>query len=646
MLARSSRRLLLFFLAAVLVPCAGLVAVGARSFRQERELAEKRTADERNRASKEARLALERRLDAVEARARRERDFRDGSKSSYPDSLVRLIADVRNGQLVLPWEAPRRSPRHGDDAFAAALRAGEHEEYMNDNSRAAMVFYRAAAEIGGRGRESGEALLALARVASKLGNQREAFLQHTALLQLGFDDADQQGIPYAFYAASSLARRDPDASLRRLAEAAGSGIELPPEALYLARQALDTIIAARPASGSAAQSSLHLAFDDRIRRAEQAVLLRDDFSKLALVPTSPGLAEERSSRWAIFGRAPWFVALTADSARGSATLVAVDAARLLDDVNRSAALEAGMGGGFRLATPAEPDSGGGGEDLPWRGVSFIYSGASPSVAAGFARPVYFGVLVVVLGVTLFGAYLLWRDVRRELRVAELRSQFVASVSHELKTPLTAIRMFAETLVHSTVRDPYAREEYLTTIVNEAERLSRLLNNVLDFSQMERGQREYHLRPTALDAVVQRSAHTLQYPLSQKGLCLRVDVADDVPLVQADEDALQQAVLNLLTNAMKYSGSSSAIDLRLHGSNGEAIITVRDYGLGIPPAYREHVVEKFFRVPSPETAGIPGAGLGLTLVDHIVRGHGGRLEIESLAGSGSTFSIHLPVAASS
>jgi signal transduction histidine kinase len=219
---------------------------------------------------------------------------------------------------------------------------------------------------------------------------------------------------------------------------------------------------------------------------------------------------------------------------------------------------------------------------------------------------------------------------------------VASVSHELKTPLTAIRMFAETLARATVRDPHAREEYLMTIVNETERLSRLLNNVLDFSRIERGQREYQLRPTALDAVVHRSARTLEYPLSQQGLSLRVDVADDVPLVQADEDALQQAVLNLLTNAMKYSGSSSEIDLTLQRSSGEAIIRVRDHGLGIPTVYRDRVVEKFFRVPSAETAGIPGAGLGLTLVDHIVRGHGGRLEIESLVGSGSTFSIHLPV----
>lgn len=644
MLARSSPRLLLFFLAAVLLPCAGLVAVGARSLRQERELAEKRGVDERNRASKEARLALERRLDAIEARARRERDSRGDTKSSsYTDSLVRLVADVRDGQVVLPWEMRHRPARDVDDAFAAALRAGEREEFVNGNPSTAMVSYRAAVQIGLRDGEPSEARLALARAASKSGDRREAARQHAALLHLGFDDTDEQGIPYTLYAASALAKSDPDASLRRLGEAAALRIELSPEALYLARQTADTIVAATPTSGGASPSvALRRALDDRIRRADQAVALREDFSRLA---ATPRLAEDRGSRWSLLGGEPWFVAVSADSARGLATLVAVDAARLVDDANRSAALETGASGRFRLSASAEPASAVGEENLPWRGVSFIYSDIGLAAAAGFARPVYLGILFVVLGVTLFGAYLLWRDVRRELRVAELRSQFVASVSHELKTPLTAIRMFAESLAHATVRDPHARQEYLATIVNETERLSRLLNNVLDFSRMERGQREYHLQPTALDTVVRRSADTLQYPLSQQGFCLRVEVADDVPVVQADEDALQQAVLNLLTNAMKYSGSSAEIDLKLHRSNGEAIITVRDYGLGIPATYRDRVVEKFFRVPSGETARIPGAGLGLTLVDHIVRGHGGRLEIESLVGSGSTFSIHLPVVTS-
>ena len=638
MRVRSSHRVLLFFLAAVLLPCAGLVTVAVRSFRQEHELAEKRAADERSRASEEARLALERRLDAVEVRGRREREIHRGMASrAYADSSLQLIADVRNGRVVLPWELRQASSGVANDALAAALHAGEREEFTNGNMRAAAASYRAAVDPAARSRQSGEARLALARVSAKLGDQREAALQHTALLQLGLDDADPQGIPYALYAATALARQDPDAALRTLVEAASSGIDIPPEALYLARQALDTIAAIHHDSGA---SSLRRLLDKRIRRAEQAMSLRNDFSSLGLILTPATAMDDGNSRWSLFGRDPWFIALFADSARGLATLVAVDAARIIDNVNRSRALEGGLSGRLALGTSAAV--GESEERLPWRGVSFIYSAGSRGVSGAFAGPVYLGILCVVLGVTLFGAYLLWRDVRRELRMAELRSQFVASVSHELKTPLTAIRMFSETLARATVRDPQAREEYLVTIVNEAERLSRLLNNVLDFSRMEQGQREYQLRPTALDTVVHRSARTLEYPLSQQGFCLRVDVADDVPLVQADEDALQQAVLNLLTNAMKYSGSSSEIDLTLQRSNGEAIITVRDHGLGIPPAYRDRVVEKFFRVPSPENVGISGAGLGLTLVDHIVRGHGGRLEIESLVGSGSTFSIHLPV----
>jgi signal transduction histidine kinase len=243
---------------------------------------------------------------------------------------------------------------------------------------------------------------------------------------------------------------------------------------------------------------------------------------------------------------------------------------------------------------------------------------------------------------LFGAYLLWRDVRRELGVAELRSQFVSSVSHELKTPLTAIRMFAETLRDARSADSGMRDEYLETIVNESERLTRLLNNVLDFSKIEQGKKIYRPAPTALPEVLHAAVRALQYPLSQNGFDLRVQVEEGLPLLRVDADALQQAILNLLTNAMKYSGSNRVIDLALRVQNGDAIIEVTDRGVGIPVEEQRHIFEKFYRVPTPENQRLPGTGLGLTLVEHIARAHGGRVEVRSAEGQGSTFAIHLPI----
>ncbi|HEX4997286.1 MAG TPA: ATP-binding protein, partial [Terriglobia bacterium] len=251
-------------------------------------------------------------------------------------------------------------------------------------------------------------------------------------------------------------------------------------------------------------------------------------------------------------------------------------------------------------------------------------------------------LAVVLGSILLGGYLLWRDTRREIRLSELRTQFVSSVSHELKTPLTAIRMFAETLQLRGYTDPERHSKYLGTIVNESERLTRLLNNVLDFSRIERGQKSYHLQPTSLPDVVHAAVRAMEYPLAAQGFNLRVNVADGLPPVPADRDALEQAILNLLTNAMKYSGKSRDIDMRLSLQNGSALIQVEDRGIGIPTKDQSRIFERFYRVQSAENRGVAGTGLGLALVAHIAEGHGGKVEVQSTPGEGSTFSIRLPL----
>jgi signal transduction histidine kinase len=224
----------------------------------------------------------------------------------------------------------------------------------------------------------------------------------------------------------------------------------------------------------------------------------------------------------------------------------------------------------------------------------------------------------------------------------MRSQFVASVSHELKTPLTAIRMFAETLRLGRSKDIKMQTEYLDTIVNESERLSRLLNNVLDFSKIEQGKKIYRLEPNSLYEIIQDAARAMEYPLSQQGFLLRTNIENGLPDILADRDALEQAILNLLSNAMKYSASSREIELTLKRQGQWALIQVTDKGVGIDAKDQGRIFEKFFRIPSPENERLPGTGLGLSLVAHIAKAHGGHVEVESALGRGSTFTIHLPL----
>jgi signal transduction histidine kinase len=227
-------------------------------------------------------------------------------------------------------------------------------------------------------------------------------------------------------------------------------------------------------------------------------------------------------------------------------------------------------------------------------------------------------------------------------MAELRSQFISSVSHELKTPLTAIRIFAETLLMGRSKHPEASQEYLDTIVNESQRLTRLLNNVLDFSKIEKGKRTYRKEPACLSEIINMAAHAMQYLLDQQDFHLNVHLEDELPDVCVDRDAIGQAVLNLLSNAMKYSDKSRRIDLRVQNRGDHVVIEVSDQGIGIDPAQQKRIFEKFYRVQSEQNQRIPGTGLGLALVFHIVKAHDGHVEVQSVLGKGSTFSIHLPL----
>src|SRR5262249_24062915 len=194
-----------------------------------------------------------------------------------------------------------------------------------------------------------------------------------------------------------------------------------------------------------------------------------------------------------------------------------------------------------------------------------FAAAPPLPAA-----VYSGILSVVLGAVVLTGYLLLRDVHRESDMALVRSNFVASVSHELKTPRTAIRAHAETLLLGRAGDAAATSEYLRAIVSESERLGRLVDSVLEFSRIEQGRKTYHMQATRLDDVVRAAARTMEYPLAQLGFTLTINSDGTVPTFSGDPEALTHAILNLLSNAMKYSGGAKQIEMRIGTRQNEAV----------------------------------------------------------------------------
>jgi signal transduction histidine kinase len=278
----------------------------------------------------------------------------------------------------------------------------------------------------------------------------------------------------------------------------------------------------------------------------------------------------------------------------------------------------------------------------WRVALYQPAGASPRQSVRRQVMLFttaFGVLLVVI---VAGLVVTFRLVRRETEMARLKSDFVANVSHDLKTPLSVIRMFGETLEMDRVRDEAARREYYRVITRESERLSRLIDNVLDFSRIEGGRRRYERVPTAVEPLVRDVVDAFAWPLTRLGFKLEVHVAPDLPEVSLDAEAMAQALGNLVDNAIKYSAERKTLRIEAGLIGDELALSVADEGIGIPRAEHARIFEKFYRVGHSETQGRRGSGVGLALVRHVADAHGGRVIVDSVPGSGSRFTIRIPI----
>jgi two-component system phosphate regulon sensor histidine kinase PhoR len=627
-------RQVLLFVIAIVVPSILLVVMAVRMARQERELEAKRLDDERLRRTATIRDALLSTLERarVHATAAFERDPHSPGPSS--DVPVALVARIADDHLVLPWDDPAAADAArraiADGAAGGVIADAERGEFIDHRYHQAAAAYGHASRLAASPLQRVYAQLLRARVLAKAGQTAAARDVYFELLQVPSSIADEHGVPIWAYAAERAWAIAPAAGaagrvLKKTAAELAAPRWMTPAERYLITGVLDGIVA----HGAADEQTLAARLRARLRPssevAEQALALQSAFPLQGIDRLRPRPPQLIPAPWILWGEDPWLVSVAGP------VLVAVPAGAAVRDA------------GVRLV--AGPSGGGEwlGEAFPGIRVRFPPADDGALTRQWETRRWYsWTVVLLVVTVTASGGYFLWRDVQREVRVAALRAQFVSSVSHELKTPLTAIRMFAETLRMGRAANPQVAEEYLDTIVNEAERLSRLLNNVLEFAKMERGVARFRLVRQPIGPAVGTAVRALSYPLAQQGFELRVDVSADLPELLLDADAIEQAVLNLLTNAMKYSGPSRVIDLTVRRDGGAVVIDVVDRGIGIPVDDQPRVFDKFYRAPTPENHHIPGTGLGLTLVDHIVRGHGGSVRVRSAHGAGSTFSLVLPV----
>jgi len=277
---------------------------------------------------------------------------------------------------------------------------------------------------------------------------------------------------------------------------------------------------------------------------------------------------------------------------------------------------------------------------PWK-IEIFRSGAEALGAIDIKRSFYFWTILTLVIVLISGAVLISRTIAHEMTVLKLKSDFVSSVSHEFKSPLTSIKALAERLRDGKVKDPDRMKQYFSVITQDVDRLTCLVRNILDFSKIEEGKKEYEFVETDMAQLVTQQIEFFKRSEYAKGYEIQTRISEGIPHLDVDKAAFSQALNNLLDNAVKFSSDRKEIEVYLKKENTNVFIEVRDWGIGIPPHELDKIFDKFYQGRNTNRQSVKGTGLGLTLVKYTIEAHGGRIAVKSRVGEGSTFSIILP-----
>ena len=257
----------------------------------------------------------------------------------------------------------------------------------------------------------------------------------------------------------------------------------------------------------------------------------------------------------------------------------------------------------------------------------------------WSRSAYIGFSVLCM---LSGLFLTLRVASREVEIANVKSHFAASVSHELRSPITQIRLKGESLLFGLAETEEELEEHYEAIVRESERLSWLVDNVLDYAAIERNSKHYILRANDINETIQRVVDSIQATLSMRDVDISLELNRTIPLMRHDPDAISQCVINLLSNAAKYSGKNKEISVLTQKNETGVYVSVSDNGIGISEEDQEQIFEPFFRSREESARRRKGTGIGLAITRHIMEAHGGGIIVQSKFGVGSTFTLRFPV----
>lgn len=254
---------------------------------------------------------------------------------------------------------------------------------------------------------------------------------------------------------------------------------------------------------------------------------------------------------------------------------------------------------------------------------------------------YFWTIIILILILTFGAVLIGRTIAQEMGIQKIKSDFVASVSHEFKTPLTSIKALVERLQEGKVKNPAKMDEYFSMISQSTDKLTRLVKNILDSSKIDEGKIDYNFIDTDIGLFIGQLIENFKKDAAQKRTNIQNHIQNNIPSVSIDWDTMTHAIFNLLDNAVKFSIDRRDIEIVVEGKTNHAAVKIKDHGIGIYPDETDKIFDKFYQGRNTPKQASTGTGLGLALVKHIVEDHGGKISVESQIGKGSTFSLILP-----
>jgi signal transduction histidine kinase len=669
------RRVVLLYLLAIVGPTLALLFLGLQSVRRQRQAVTSLTASNLRLSGERLAAELERRVNQLAEACLRDNEvvrLHDSAGLTIaPDEARRLrlllegierrhpIADqlflIQGDSVAYPiLQAPEARPIDEDLAldrsaagqrFASLFRQAEKREVLEGRFREALASYRNCFELPVADRLKAVALARVARCARKVGEGRMAEAAYETLGERYGDLSDGFHRPYALVAGLELF------DLKRArGEVEGGRLT-----------ALQADLAKGRWEVGADQADYFLAqlherapgFQEPnwetgyLRRLRLARVLHERFR------APPSLREgEIYSAAFTHGAHPhqlYYARVAPEALVGLDVNLAWVKAQLLQRASTDAGLKEGQiarvtqrgsgeAGGPRIGIPFQTL-------FPFWELSLTAEPAGPAGSSPRRDVVVFaGSTVLILCVLALGVLLLLRDVSRETELNRLRSDFVSGVSHELKTPLTLIRLYTETLLDEEQFRPEERKGFYQIILRESERLTHLVERALDFARVDRREKQYHLEERNLGPFIAQTVQVYGEYLKRRGFSVETNLTPALPAVAFDPDAVAQAVVNLLDNAAKYSGDSKFVGVRLLAEDSTVVFEVSDRGIGIPAEEHEKIFRQFYR--SGTRSGKGGYGLGLFLVKHIMDAHGGRVEVQSDVGGGSRFRLVFPANPSS